>query len=99
MSEKIIAIEKAGGPFQATFQRLMKLVPEKDKNDKKLQRLIAFRLKLDGELPTGEYLNRKIREAMQCGYSGSLYDFLKDDPGEKQCGGLVDNSPDPPEVA
>lgn len=98
MSEKIIAIEEAEGPFQATFQRLMKLVPEQDKNDKKLQRLIAFRLKVDGELPTSEYLNRKIRETLQCGYSGSLYDFLKDDLGEKQCG-LVDNNPDPPEVA
>ncbi len=98
MSEKIIAIEEEDGPFQKTFQKIMNLVPERDKNDRKLQRLIAFRLKIDGEGLTSEYLIRKIRETMQCAYTGSLYDFLKDDLQEKECG-IHDENPDPPEVA
>ena len=98
MSKKIIAIEDDDGPFQKTFQKILKLVPERDRDDTKLQRLIAFRLKVDGEGPTSEYLVRKIREIIQCGYSGSLYDFLKDDLKEKECG-FQDENPDPPEVA
>ena len=98
MSEKIIAIEEDRGPFRQTFQKIMNLVPDRDKDDKKLQRLIAFRLKIDGEIHTGEYLIRKIRETIECGYAGSLYDFLKDDFQEKECG-LNDENRDPPEVA
>ena len=98
MTEKIIAIEEDKGPFQKTFKRIMDLVPEKDREDKKLQRLIAFRLKIDGEVYTSDYLARKIREILQCGYSGSLYDFLKDDFQEKECG-IDGKDPDPPEVA
>ena len=98
MTEKIIAIEEDKGPFQKTFQRIMNLVPQRDRDDKKLQRLIAFRLKIDGEVFTSDYLARKIRETLQCGYSGSLYDFLKDDFQEKECG-IYDKNSDPPEVA
>ena len=93
MSEKIIAIEKSDGPFQDSLQKIMGLVPDRDKNDEKLQRLIAFRLKIDGEAPTAEYLMLKIRETIECSYSGSLYDFLKNDTAEKDC------APDPPDVA
>ncbi len=98
MSKKIIAIEEDDGPFQKIFQKTLKLVPERDRDDTKLQRLIAFRLKIDGEGPTRDYLVRKIREIIQCGYSGNLYDFLKDDLKEKGCG-FQDEPPDPPEVA
>jgi hypothetical protein len=98
MSKKIISIEDDEGPFQKTFQKILKLVPEQDRDDTKLQRLLAFRLKVDGEGPTREYLVRKIREITQCAYSGSLYDFLKDDLKEKECG-FQDDPPDPPEVA
>ena len=98
MSKKIIAIEDDDGPFQKTFQKILKLVPERDRDDTKLQRLIAFRLKVDGEGPTSEYLVHKIREIIQCAYSGSLFDFLKDDLKEKECG-FQDESPNPPEVA
>lgn len=98
MTEKVIAIEEEDGPFQIIFQRIMRMVPERDKDDKKLQRLIAFRLKTGGEGPTSEYLIRKIREIIQCGYTGSLYDFLKDDLKEKECG-FHGESPDPPDVA
>ena len=55
------------------------MVPDRDKNDKKLQRLIAFRLRTDGEAATKVYLINKIRDSIQCGYTGSFYNFLKDD--------------------
>jgi len=98
VDEKVIAIEKEEGAFQIIFQRTMRMVPERDKNDAKLQRLIAFRLKTDGEGPTNEYLIRKIREVIRCGYTGSFYDYLKDDQKEKECG-IEKGAPDPPEVA
>ena len=85
MSEKLITIEAQGGPFQAVFQRIMRMVPDRDKGDKNLQRLLAFRLRIDGEAALSEYLIRKIRETIKCAYTGSLYDFLKDDLIEKEC--------------
>ena len=85
MSDKLIAIEEQGGPFQSVFQRIMRMVPDRDKNDKNLQRLLAFRLRLDGEAALSEYLIRKIRETIKCAYTGNLYDFLKDDLIEKEC--------------
>lgn len=85
MSDKIITIEEQDGPFQAVFQRIMRMVPDRDKNDTNLQRLLAFRLKIDGEAVLSEFLIRKIRETIKCAYTGSLYDFLKDDLIEKEC--------------
>ena len=85
MTDKIISIEEHAGPFQVVFQRVMRMVPDRDRHDKKLQRLIAFRLKIDGEAAISQYLIRKIREAINCSYSGSLYDYLKDDIEMKEC--------------
>ena len=85
MSDKLISLEEQDGPFQAVFQRVMRMVPDRDKNDKNLQRLLAFRLKLDGEAVLNEFLIRKIRETIKCAYTGSLYEFLKDDLIEKEC--------------
>jgi hypothetical protein len=94
MTDKIISINEEEGPFQAVFQRVMRMVPDRDKDDKKLQRLIAFRLRIDGEATISEYLLRKIKEAIKCSYSGSLYDYLKDDMHEKECEGLeIDETP------
>ena len=67
-------------------------------NDKNLQRLLAFRLRIDGEAALSEYLIRKIREIIRCAYSGSLYDFIKDDDIEKECG-VVEGDPEPPGAA
>ena len=86
MTDKIISIEEDGGPFQMVFQRVMRMVPDRDKHDKKLQRLIAFRLKIDGEAAISEYLIKKIKEAIKCSYRGSLYDYLKDDIEAQECG-------------
>lgn len=98
MIGKVIAIEERDGPFKTIFQRTMRMVPERDQGDKNIQRLIAFRLRQDGEAATNEYLIRKIRDMIQCGYTGSLYDYLKDDTEEKACG-FQDEDPDAPDVA
>lgn len=97
MPEKVINLENTAGPFQSIFQRVMRMVPDKDKGDKKLQRLLAFRLKIDGEAATSEYLIRKIRELVECAYTGSFYEFIKDDLKEKECFG--DPSGDRPGAA
>ena len=93
MADKIIHLEKEPGPFQALLQRVLRMVPDRDRGDPNLQRLIAFRLRVDGESATREYLIRKIRDAIQCAYHGSLYDFLKDDVESRAC----DGKPGPPE--
>jgi len=98
MPEKVIALEELEGPFQQILQRILRLVPDRDQEDKKLQRLIAFRLKIDGESATSKYLINRIREANRCVYTGSLYRFLKDDLINKECMIEEDNT-DPPEVA
>ena len=98
MSDKIFSLEETEGAFQITFQRVMRMIPDRDKNDKKLQRLIAFRLKLDGEAAISEYLIKKIRDAIKCAYTGSLYDFLKDDLQQKECS-ETDIDPEPPGAA
>lgn len=86
MTNKIISLEDQDGPFQGMLQRVMRMVPDKDRSDKKLQRLLAFRLKIDGEATTSEYLIRKIREIIQCAYTGSFYDFIKNDAVKRDCG-------------
>jgi hypothetical protein len=98
MSEKIITIEEQDGPFKLVFQRIMRMVPDRDKDDKNLQRLLAFRLKIDGEAALSEYLIRKIRDTIKCAYTGSLYDFLKDDLIEKECK-PDEEDPEPPGAA
>ncbi len=98
MADKVIAIEERSGPFRLIFQRVMRMVPDRDKGDKNIQRLLAFRLQQDGEAATNEYLIRKIRDMIQCGYTGSLYDYLKDNVHENMCKS-PDNDPISPEVA
>lgn len=85
MPNNIISLEDQNGPFHGMLHRVMRMVPDKDKSDKKLQRLLAFRLKIDGEAATSEYLIRKIREIIQCSYAGSFYDFVKNDTVKRQC--------------
>ena len=100
MSKKLITIEEQQGPFKTVLQRIMRMVPERDKNDINLQRLLAFRLRIDGEAALSEYLIRKIRETIKCGYTGSLYEFLKDDLIEKECNQIDEEpGPEPPGAA
>jgi len=85
MSDKLVNIEEQDGPYRDLFQRIMRMVPDRDRHDKNLQRLLAFRLRIDGEAVLSEYLIHKIREAIKCAYTGKLYDFLKDDLIENCC--------------
>jgi hypothetical protein len=96
MSDKLVTIEEQDGPYKPLLQRIMRMVPDRDKNDKNLQRLLAFRLRIDGEAALREYLIYKIKEAIKCVYTGKLYDFLKDDVIEKNCG--MDEEEAGPEV-
>ena len=98
MTDKVIAIESIGGPYQDVLIRIMRMVPDRDKHDLDLRRLIAFRLRVDGEGDTSEYLMRKIRDMIQCAYHGRLYDFLKDDELERSCSDTDPNG-GPPEIA
>ena len=100
MSDKLIVIEELEGPFQSVFQRIMRMVPDRDKKDKNLQRLLAFRLRIDGEAVLSEYLIRKIRETIDCAYTGRLYNYLKNDLIEKECR-TIESHPDsePPGAA
>ncbi|MFZ0611035.1 MAG: hypothetical protein WAM73_02235 [Desulfobacterales bacterium] len=86
MTNKIISLEDQDGPFQAMLQRVIRMVPDKDKSDEKLRRLLAFRLKIDGEAATSEYIIRKVREIIQCSYTGNFCDFIKNDAAKRTCG-------------
>lgn len=80
------------------LHNVMRMVPDRDQKDVALQRLLAFRLRIDGESATREYLMRKIRDMIQCRYNGRLYEFLKDDHLSSAC--APSSSPsDPPETA
>jgi hypothetical protein len=98
MTADIINIEDRDDALHALLERVLLLVPAKDKQDPNLQRILAFRLKLDGEAETRAYLVKKIEEIIQCNYTGSLYEFLKDDIQEKECVSKREK-PDPPDVA
>jgi hypothetical protein len=98
MDDKVISIESAEGPHQLVLKRIWRMVPDRDKDDLELKRLLAFRVRLDGEAVTSEYLMRKIRDMIQCAYRGRLFDFLKGDGAARGC---HPQSPftDPPEIA
>lgn len=98
MKDKVVSIESLGGPEHAVLLNVLRMVPERDQNDVALQRLLAFRLRIDGESTTREYLMRKIRDMIQCRYTGRLYDFIKDDHESRSCP-APPNDPDPPESA
>lgn len=96
--EKIISIESLDGPLHMMLQNVMRMVPDRDQKDVSLQRLLAFRLRIDGESATREYLMRKIKDMIQCRYTGRLYDFVKDDHHSATCAPPPKRS-DPPERA
>ena len=97
-NENIITIEDDGGPHQIVLHNVMRMVPDEDKSDIALKRLLAFRLRTDGESATRDYLMYKIRIMIQCAYTGRLYDFLIDDRKSRACSS-GDILPDPPDSA
>ncbi len=98
MAGKVISIETSQGPFKLVFTRVMRMVPDRDKQDKSLQRLIAFRLKNDGEEVTRQFIISKIRDMVQCSYSGRLYDFIRNNEKQADCD-FNSSGPDPPDIA
>lgn len=96
--EKVIAIESRGGPLHAMLRNVMRMVPKKDQHDVALQRMLAFRLGIDGESATREYLMRRIRDMIQCRYNGRLYDFLCN-PQDSAGHISTNRGSDPPESA
>ena len=85
MAAKVIRIEEKNGFLSAQLERILGMVPDRDKGDDRLRQLLAFRLRIDGEDRIREYLIRKIRAAVDCRYKGSFYDFIKDDLKEQEC--------------
>ncbi|MCU0559253.1 MAG: hypothetical protein MUD16_03580 [Desulfobacterales bacterium] len=99
MTAKIIAIEEMLGPLRGPLGNIMRMVPDRDQHDVNLLRLLAFRLRIDGEAALKDYLLSRIRDAIQCGYSGSLYDFLKRDPSNAECPTATEEEPADPGAA
>jgi hypothetical protein len=95
MAAELISIEETLGTDARMLIRLMRLVPEKDKDDDCLRRLVAFRLLKDGEKRTQAFLLAKIRKMIQTAYTGRLYDFIRTDSRQGHSGPYND----PPEIA
>jgi len=85
MGEKLYSIEDVSGPEQDNLEKLLLLVPPKQRQDLQLRRLLLFRLLIDGFQATRSYLVDRTRAADRCGYSGRIYDYLKDDDIERSC--------------
>ncbi len=79
MNAQVISIENTDGPQMLVLQRIMRMVPDRDKDDTDLKRLLAFRLMVDGENATKEFLMDRIRAMIQSSYHGRLLDWLKSD--------------------
>ena len=94
MPYNVIDLSKLKGPFQDALKRIMEMIPSDQREDVKLTKLIAFRLKLDGEKKTAYYLKGKVQAAMRSNYKGRLFDFLIDDVVQKTEG----PSSDPPDM-
>ena len=86
MTGKVLDLEtKLKGENKEAFDRLIGLVGLRDQKDEDLRKLVAFRLKLDGETAMRQYLLKKMNSARQCGFYGRFFDFIKDDQEEKRC--------------
>ena len=85
MTAEIIELENINEAARIDLNKLMLLVPPEQREDQDLKRLLLFRLKLDGLHTTRGYLVEKTREADRCGYTGRIYDYLKDDFESRVC--------------
>jgi len=100
MNHKVIAIEGSRRIPRFVLQRVMRMVPDRDKNDRRLQRLLAFRLEHDGEAATCEYLMRHIRNYIRRPEPRRFYDFLvQTHETDPRSAGGAGRDPDPPGAA
>lgn len=81
MSDKVIRLEEQALVDSEELEQLMRLAPADQRDDIRLKRFLAFRLKLDGLVATQVYLSNKLMAAEKSVFRGRLYDFLcEDDP-------------------
>jgi len=100
MTHKVIAIESSRGIPQFALHRVMRMVPDRDKSDRRLLRLLACRLEHDGEAATCEYLMRNIRHYIRRPEPRSFYDFLVQGQGPHPRAANGNGAdPDPPGAA
>ena len=85
MTQKIVVLENRNDILGDKLRKVMRLIPTREKGDKKLQRLLAFRLNADGEDIVRKYLMDNIKKIIQCSYTGSFYDFIKNNAIKKEC--------------
>ncbi len=81
MGAEIINLETSQGAHLLVLQRIMRMVPDRDKDDPELKRLLAFRVMTDGENVTKEFLMEQIRAMIMSSYSGSLLHWLLNHDG------------------
>ena len=79
MSGRIIRLEEQAFVDSEELEQLMHLAPADQRDDIRLKRFLAFRLKLDGLVATQVYLSNKLMTAEKLSYRGGLYDFLCED--------------------
>ena len=83
MSGRIIRLEEETLVDSEELERLMRLAPVEERDDIRLKRFLAFRLKLDGLVATQVYLSNKIMKAEKVSYRGPIYEFLCEDTSGK----------------
>lgn len=100
MPRKVISLEKRRGAPFLVLQRIMRMVPDRDKGDRRLQRLLAFRLQHDGEAATCEYLMRHIRRYIRRPQPRGFYNFIvQDHEAQATTDNFKGSDPDPPGAA
>lgn len=82
MSGRIIRLEEQAMVDSEELEQLMRLAPADQRDDIRLKRFLAFRLKLDGLVATQVYLSNKLMDAEASNYHGRLYDFLSEDDSQ-----------------
>ena len=99
-SRKVISVESSRGIPQFALHRVIRMVPDRDKGDKRLVRLLAFRLQHDGEAATCEYLMRYIRKYIRRPEPRAFYDFLvRAQSADAAATRNAEVDPDPPGAA
>jgi hypothetical protein len=76
MAGTIIRLEEQAIVDMKALGQLMRLVPDDQRDDIRLKRFLAFRLKLDGLVATQVYLANELMAAEKSAYHGPLFDFL-----------------------
>ncbi len=79
MADRIIRIEERAVVDSQELDQVMNLIPAGQRDDIRLKRFLAFRLKLDGLVATQVYLTNRLIDAEKSSFKGRLYDFISND--------------------